>query len=83
MNHIHRETETASNNLYIIKFVEGVCLYIDYFFLIMRFLSVYFKTKTIQVVFSFVPVCLFVHYHFKTAGWIFIKLVNRNLRTPE
>ena len=46
-------------NLYINKTVEGVCLYINYFFPILRFLSVSYKTKTIQVVFSF-GVCLFV-----------------------
>ena len=71
----------------------GVCLYIDYFFPILRFLSVSYKTKTIRVVFSFgvcLSVCLFVglsvclfHYHLKTAGWIFTKLGIRNLRTPE
>ena len=50
-------------NLYINKTVEGLCLYIDYIFPILRFLSVSYKTKTIQVVFSFgvcLSVCLFV-----------------------
>ena len=39
----------STKKLYINKTVEGVCLYIDYFFPILRFLSVSYKTKTIQV----------------------------------
>ena len=53
----------ANLHLYINNTVEGVCLYIDYFFPILRFLFVSCKTKTIQVVFSFgvcLSVCLFV-----------------------
>ena len=53
-----------------------MCLYIDYFFPILRFLSVSYKTKTIQVVFSFgvglsvCPfVCLFVPLSLEN-GWL-------------
>ena len=58
--HVRTDRTDTGANLYISKTVEGVCLYIDFFPPILRFLSVSYKTKTIQVVFSF-GFCLSVY----------------------
>ena len=58
LNHMLTDhVQFCTCHLYVNKYVEGVCLYIDYFCTILHFLSVSYKTTMIC------GICLFVSIH--------------------